>query len=251
MKNIALVTGASSGIGKALTIELLKKKYEVIALARSETKLELLKKECSNDHLRTISCDVTDQKALEKAFLSLQSQNRIPKLFFLNAGLAGFSAVEPRDYLDIAFHKNMFEINYFGVLNVVKFWLSPCIRNGGATFALTSSINAFFAPPGGSSYAASKAAISKAFDGLRLTHLDDNLKFTNIYCGPVDTAGLAGKLPFTWPAKHMARYMIAMARAGKAHAHPSIFYRFLSLTLNVLPARLALKILEKLSRENN
>ena len=95
MGEIALITGASSGIGKALVIELLKKKYEVIALARSETKLEMLSRECSDKRLKTIACDVTDEKALEKAFSTLKSQNIVPKLFFFgNFGDASLSELE-------------------------------------------------------------------------------------------------------------------------------------------------------------
>ncbi len=92
-------------------------------------------------------------------------------------------------------------VNYFGVLSFVEFWQKSCQDNWGAKFIVTSSVNALFAPPGGSAYCASKAAVAKAFESLSLTYAKTNLRFSIIYAGPVKTKGLVGKLPFGWNAK--------------------------------------------------
>lgn len=232
---IALVTGASSGIGRALVKELLDQNYQVIGLSRSVIS------EDQNDNLQTFVCDVCDLKAVE----SLKEHIPVPDFFFLNAGIAGEGAIEPVDSLDLDHHRKMLETNYFGVLNFVHTWLKPCIEKGGATFVVTSSINAVFAPPGGSAYAGSKAAISKAFDGLRLAHRDQGVHFQSVFCGPVDTPGLAGNVPFTWTAEKMASYMVKRAKEGSGHVNPSKFYASLSRVFNWLPDRWVLKILNK------
>lgn len=110
-------------------------------------------------------------------------------------------------------HEQIIAANYFGVLAFVEFWEKPCQENGGANFIVTSSINAIFAPPTGSAYCASKAAIAKAFESLSLTYFGTNLKFSVIYSGPVATEGLKGNLPFTWKPEKMAIYIVIFALA--------------------------------------
>lgn len=247
---IALVTGASSGIGKALVKELLHQGYEVIGVSRSQEKLAQVKSELDNDSFLTYACDVSSLESVKDVTKNLKEKNIIPQLFFLNAGIAGESAMEPVDKIDLEIHERIFVVNYFGVLNWVKEWLEPCRNNGMGTFVVTSSINAIFAPPGGSAYSASKAAIAKAFDGFRLAHSNSGLKFLTVFSGPVDTPGLAGKLPFTWSPEKMAKYMITKAKKGKARSNPSLFYSTFCKTLDVLPDKMVFKILNLLAGSN-
>lgn len=85
----ALVTGASSGIGKALVIELLKQNYQVLAISRSKEKLNRLKVEISNQNLFIFSCDVSSREEVKNVFDELEQKNIVPKIFYLNAGIAG------------------------------------------------------------------------------------------------------------------------------------------------------------------
>ncbi len=250
-EKIALVTGVSSGIGKALVKELLAQNYEVVGISRSSDKFINIKEEIKDEHFSIYFCDVSDLNSVKQVSAQLQQDKKIPQFFFLNAGIAGLEAVEPTDFLDLSIHQRIFAVNYYGVLNFVEEWLRSCVENGGATFMVTSSINATFAPPCGSAYAASKAAISKAFDGLRLAHNDKNLKFLSVFCGPVDTEGLLGKLPFTWAPEKMAQYMVAKAEKGKAHSNPSWFYSALSKLLNALPEKQVFKIFELFSDQKS
>lgn len=245
-KKTALVTGASSGIGKALVVELLSQGYSVVGVSSSQEKLSKLHDDLKNPHLLIFACDVSKLEEVEKLSRTLQASHTVPKLFFLNAGIAGESAIEATTSLDLEAHQKIFAVNYYGVLNFVKLWLEPCKEQGGATFVVSSSINAIFAPPGGSAYSASKAAIAKTFDSLRLAHRSSNLHFLNVFCGPVDTAGLVGKLPFTWSAEKMAKFMIKKAEQGANNAHPSWLYSSLARLLDNLPTPWTLKILERL-----
>ncbi len=247
LKKCALVTGASSGIGKNLVVELLNRGYEVVGVSRSKERLDRVKHELNNPYFHVYSCDVADMSAVEMISFELKSQGYIPNMFFLNAGVAGEAAMEPTDVLDTKCHRKIFEVNYYGVLNFIEQWLVTCKEKNGATFIVSSSINAIFAPPGGSAYSASKAAISKAFDGLRVTHAGSNIKFISVFCGPVDTPGLAGTLPFTWPPEKMAKYMVDRAEKGKAHSHPSLFYSSLARFLNLLSESKVLWVLKLLT----
>ena len=244
-QKLALITGASSGIGEALSRELVARGWSVIGVARSEDSLKRIQKDLG-EAFQPLPCDVSDKPAVERASQSLLQSNRCPSLFFLNAGIAGEQAVENPDRFDVSLHQKIMAVNYFGVLSWVEFWEKPAQENGGAQFIATSSVNAIFAPPAGSAYAASKAAVAKAFEGLSLTYFDTNLSFSVIYPGPVHTPGLKGTLPFTWKPERMAKYMANCALKGKTRCEPSFFYAILTRLLRSLPDSWTLQVLRNL-----
>ncbi len=243
MLSRSLITGASSGIGRALVEELLERGDEVIAISRDLSKLP------SHPNLHLYPCDVSCKESIQKVTSLLIEEGKIPNTFYLNAGLTGQAALESLEKLDLNHHDQMFSVNYSAVLSFVEQWLEPVTKAGGATFVVTSSVNAIFAPPGGVAYAASKAAISKAFDALRLTHIQKKLKFVTIFSGPVDTPGHVGKLPFTMSPQKMAKRMIWVAKKGKARDYPSKFYLVLAKLLNHLPPTLTIKFLGILAKK--
>lgn len=242
-KNIAMVTGASSGVGEALSRELVKRGYAVIGLARSLDKLTNMQKELGNNFIPVV-CDISSKLDIEKASKHISGQNLCPSIFFLNAGMAGEKVIENPKAFNLEMHEKIMAVNYFGVLAFVECWEKPCQENGGATFIVTSSVNAIFAAPTGSAYCASKAAISKAFESLSLTYFGTNLKFSSIYTGPVATDGLKGNWPFTWKPEKMAKYMADFSTTGKSRGEPSLFYAVVCRLLRSLPHSLTMKILK-------
>lgn len=245
--NTTLVTGASSGIGEAISRELVKRGWVVIGIARSFDKLIQIQNELSDSFISMV-CDVSKKEDIEKISTEIIGKNLCPSLFFLNAGLAGEAVIENPKKFDVKIHEEIMRVNYFGVLNWVEFWERPCQRNGGANFIVTSSINAIFAPPTGSAYSASKAAIAKAFESLSLTYYATNLRFSIMYPGPVDTAGLKvpRKLPFTWKPEKMAKCMVDFALSSKSICEPVLFYKIITRLLRLLPAKYTIKLLGKL-----
>ncbi len=244
-KNIALITGASSGIGEALSRELIARGWFVIGMARSQDRLAAIQKELGNSFMPVI-CDVSQESDIKRASKDILDAGMCPTHFFMNAGIAGEKVIENPDAFDLSIHEKIMAVNYFGVLSFVEFWNRPAQNNGGANFIVTSSINAIFAPPTGSAYCASKAAISKAFESLALTYFGTNLKFSIVYSGPVATKGLKGRLPFTWQPEKMARYMADFAVKGKSHGEPSLFYAIVCRFLRALPYHWTMKILKKI-----
>ena len=244
-KNLALITGASSGIGEALSRELIKRGWSVIGIARSLDKLTSIQEELGSCFL-PIVCDVSQKSEIENASKQILEQGFCPTHFFLNAGIAGEKVIENSSAFDLTIHERIMAVNYFGVLSFIEFWEKPCLENGGANFIVTSSINAIFAPPTGSAYCASKAAISKAFESLSLTYFGSSLKFSVIYSGPVATEGLKGNFPFTWKPEKMAKYMADFATTKKTQGHPAPFYSVLSRLLRSLPNSWTMKILKNL-----
>lgn len=244
MKKIALVTGASSGIGEATSRELIKQGWTVIGVARSYDKLMQIQAEFSDSFIPMV-CDVSKKEEIEETSKQIVQKQLCPSLFFLNAGLAGEAVIENPKKFDLKIHEKIMQVNYFGVLNWVEFWEQPCQENGGANFVVTSSINAIFAPPTGSAYSASKAAIAKAFESLSLTYYGTNLRFSIMYPGPVDTPGLSGKLPFTWKPEKMGKCLVDFALSSKSSCEPFFFYKILTRLLRALPAKYTMKLLGK------
>jgi NAD(P)-dependent dehydrogenase (short-subunit alcohol dehydrogenase family) len=144
--------------------------------------------------------------------------------------------------------KRAMQANYFGVLGWIEFWEKPCQERGKINFVATSSINAIFAPPRGSAYSASKAAIVKAFESLALTYFGTNLRFSVVYPGPVDTAGLKApkKLPFTWTAEKMGKCIVDFALSNKSSCEPFFFYKIITRLLRALPTKYTMKLLGKI-----
>ncbi|HEY2810984.1 MAG TPA: SDR family oxidoreductase [Rhabdochlamydiaceae bacterium] len=245
IKNVALVTGASSGIGEAISRELIKRGWIVIGIARSSARLSQIQKELSDSFIPMV-CDVSKKEQIEATSQQILNKNLLPSLLFLNAGVAGESACENPNRFQLGIHEQIMTVNYFGVLAWVEFWEKPCLNNGGANFIATSSINAIFAPPTGSAYAASKAAIAKAFEGLSLTYFGTPLKFSVVYPGPVNTPGLKvnKRLSFTWKPEKMGKYMVDCALKGKIRCSPSV-YRLVAHLLRAMPVRYTMKLLGK------
>lgn len=245
VNKVALVTGASSGIGEAISRELIKRGWTVIGVARSEERLKQIKNELPGSFI-PLMCDVSIKEQIKETSKQVLQNKLCPSLFFLNAGIAGEAVIENPKHFDLRIHEKIMQVNYFGVLAWVEFWEKPCQENGGANFIATSSINAIFAPPTGSAYSASKAAIAKAFESLSLTYFGTNIRFSVVYPGPVDTAGLKApkKLPFTWTAEKMGRCMVDFALSNKSSCEPFFFYKIVTRLLRLLPAKYTMKLLK-------
>ena len=248
MNPIILVTGASSGIGKALCKECVARGWKVIGVARSQDKLLALQSELGQEKFYPMTCDISVTTAVRLTSETILQAGLIPTIFFLNAGIAGEDCVENPTHFDLEKHHKIMAVNYFGALAWIQFWQKICQANGGATFVATSSVNAFWTPPMGSAYSASKAALAKAFEGFATTYLRTNLRFSVVYPGPVNTNGLKGSFPFTWKPEKMAKYMVKSALKGKSHCEPQIFYSLFVRILHVLPYSWTMNFLKLLSK---
>lgn len=238
-----LVTGASSGIGKYLAIEMVRRGWKVIGVARRTDRLEQLQQELGPEYFVPFVCDVADLEKIHQVSNLIKQQGLQPTLFFLNAGTG---ERDQKWQPAIVNHKQAFSTNYFGAIAWIDEWLLPVRQLGGGNFVAVSSLIARLAVPEIAAYGASKAAIFYCFESLRRQYLYDNIGFSVVLPGPVDTEMLkdetAKKLPFIHQPCQEACYIIDQVFAGKKVIEPSCFYSAAFRLLNYLPDNMIIKV---------
>ena len=180
------VTGASSGIGKAVAIELSKEKTNLILSDINEEGLLEVADACKKNNCTVISVpvDLSDEKSVESAVWHvLDKKIKIDCLYHF-AGISQRSLVsETPLFVD----RKIFEVNFFGAVALTKAVLPEMIKNGGGHIAVTSSIVGKFGFPYRSSYSASKQALHGFFESLRAENKKNNIQVSIIIPGRVKT----------------------------------------------------------------
>jgi short-subunit dehydrogenase len=163
---VALITGASAGIGAALARELARQGADVVLLARRQERLTALAAEIERQHRRAlvVAADVTVDGDLERAVDA--AHTAFGKLDVVVAN-AGFGVVGPIERLTLDDYRRQFETNVFGVLRTVRATLAALKATRGR-LAIIGSVAGYIASPGGSPYAMSKFAVRGLADALRL-----------------------------------------------------------------------------------
>lgn len=228
MTQSCLITGASSGIGKALAQHYAELGWTVYAVARSEDKLNELMR---THHIKPLPLDLTDTAALNHCAEQLQSTGVALDLVLLNAGTCEY--VDAED-LDLAAFERTFALNVQSVVAATKFFLPLLKQAEKPQLAIVSSMAHFFPFTRAEAYGASKAAISYFADSLRLDLSDSNISVCLIEPGFVDTP-LTEKndfaMPFLLSVEDAAKRIYFGLRSGKQRLR---FPRRLSFTLKLL-----------------
>lgn len=152
-KNI-LVTGASSGIGKKVVVDLAEAGARVFAIARREQELN----ELNNTYINIIplACDVTDYTKINDSIKNIVKEYGKIDGF---VGCAGISELIPLRVIDMDRVKNIMEVNFWANINLLALITKRNISNDKASIVLVSSIAAHKGVKGKFAYASSKAAL--------------------------------------------------------------------------------------------
>jgi len=179
------ITGASSGIGRALALELSNLDALLILSARNEAALESVKKKCKNpSNVIVLPLDLEVHSSFNKiTTTAIQLFGRIDIL--VNNG--GISQRSLASETNISVDKKIMEVNYTGTVALTKTILPHFIENNKGQFVITTSMVGLIGTPLRSSYAASKHALHGFFDSLRAEVYDNNIEVTLICPGFVST----------------------------------------------------------------
>jgi short-subunit dehydrogenase len=159
----ALVTGASSGIGRETVRKLAREGFQVIASARRKERLDELVKENQNIISRPV--DLSDPKQLEKFCQELSAFTEPISVLINNAGFAIRGAIED---VSLASIKRLFEVNLFALIKVTQACLPGMRRLRQGTIINLSSVVGRFPYPTSGPYAATKHAVEAISDALRM-----------------------------------------------------------------------------------
>lgn len=184
MKQIALITGATSGIGEACAKRFLKAGYRVIATGRNAEKLNSLKKEFGDDVLPLVF-DVRDHDAAEESVASLPEEWQKIDVLVNNAGLA--LGLEPEYEGDFADWSTMIDTNIKGLLTMTRAIVPGMVERNSGHIINIGSVAGDAAYAGGNVYCATKAAVKAITDGLRIDVAHTALRVTLLKPGLVET----------------------------------------------------------------
>ncbi|GAA7982375.1 SDR family oxidoreductase [Helicobacter pylori] len=177
-QKVAIITGASSGIGLECALMLLDQGYKVYALSRHATLCVAL----NHALCESIDIDVSDSNALKEAFLNISTKENHCDVLINSAGYGVFGSVEDTPIEEV---KKQFGVNFFALCEVVQFCL-PLLKNKpySKIFNLSSiagRVSMLFL----GHYSASKHALEAYSDALRLELKPFNIQVCLIEPGPV------------------------------------------------------------------
>ncbi|MTI21517.1 SDR family oxidoreductase [Fulvivirga sp. RKSG066] len=182
---VVWITGASSGIGEALAIELSRQGAKLIISARRKEELDRVKNLCKTPaEVATLPLDLTFTDtmhlAVETALLAFGHVD-----ILINNGGVSQRSLAKDTKLEV--DKKLMEVNYFGTIALTKALLPHFLERKAGQIAVVSSLVGKFGTPYRSGYAASKHALHGFFDALRAELWKDNITVTILCPGFIKT----------------------------------------------------------------
>jgi short-subunit dehydrogenase len=175
-----LITGCSSGIGRAAAISLHAAGLSVYATARQVDALADL----ARQGIHTLALDVTDEASMTEAVAAIEEAAGPVGVLVNNAGYGLYGPVEQLPMNEI---RRQFETNFFGLVRLTQLVLPGMRRRGRGRILNVSSMGGRITLPGGAFYHASKYAVEAFSDALRMEVAQFGIDVVLIEPGPVKT----------------------------------------------------------------
>jgi NADP-dependent 3-hydroxy acid dehydrogenase YdfG len=184
----AFITGATSGIGKAVAMRLAKENFALILTGRRNERLEALKKELERNYetkVLTLCFDVRVYEQVEKAVNTLPDEWKKIDVLVNNAGLA--AGADPIHTASISDWEQMIDTNIKGLLYVTRMISPGMIARKSGHIINLGSIAGRMVYPGGVVYCATKHAVRALNEGMRMDFLPYGIRVTEVSPGAVET----------------------------------------------------------------
>lgn len=187
MRKIALVTGATSGIGEAVAVNLAENGFDLIITGRRQERLSLLKKKLEESSSRVLDLcfDVRAEAEVNAALGNLPPEWECVDVLVNNAGLA--AGLDPVQQGDTDNWNRMIDTNVKGLLYVTRCVSPGMIARKRGHIINIGSIAGKEVYPNGNVYCATKHAVDALTKGMRFDLLPHNVKVTQICPGAVET----------------------------------------------------------------
>lgn len=179
------ITGASSGIGEALTIEYSKSNTQLILSARRKEVLEEVRNKCQNpDTIRILPLDLVETDSMDVKVQEAVDIFGHVDVLINDGGISQRALIKDTE---LSVDRRVMEVNYFGTVALTKALLPHMIgRQSGQMVVVTSAVG-IITTRFRSGYAASKHALHGFFDTLRIEHHEDNIGVTIVCPGFIQT----------------------------------------------------------------
>jgi NAD(P)-dependent dehydrogenase (short-subunit alcohol dehydrogenase family) len=194
-----VITGCSTGIGRATARHLAEKGWKVYATARRPESIEDLKQ----DGCETLSCDVTDEASMSACVRAVEDAEGAVGVLVNNAGYSQSGALEE---IPMEAVRRQFETNVFGLLRMCQLALPGMRAQGWGRIVNVSSMGGRLTFPGGGVYHATKHAVEAVSDALRFEVAGFGVEVAIIEPGLIKTnfaeaavGSIAGELPTDGP----------------------------------------------------
>jgi short-subunit dehydrogenase len=222
-QKVVLITGASSGIGRSLAVELARRGATLGLVARRADVLQEIfgEVEGAGGHALALPVDVRDAEAMRAAADRLRASFGHVDLLIANAGVGATTDVKDLRADEVA---KVININVLGAVNSVTAVLPEMIERGQGHLVAISSLAGYRGLPKSGAYSASKAAVSAFFESLRLDLLGTGVDVTIIHPGFIKTpltAGRHAQMPFLMELQDATRKIVyAIEARKKSYAFP-------------------------------
>jgi short-subunit dehydrogenase len=182
--SVVIVTGASQGIGKATAARFIESGAKVALVARSEDLLVSLAEELGHGRSLAIPADISQREACARVVS--ETVRRFGRIDMLvnNAGVGIYSRCETVAGCDV---ETVMDVNFYGALYMTQACIPEMKAGGGGLVINVSSIAGRRAIPNMGPYCASKAALERLMECWRMELSDDNIRFSSICPGNVQT----------------------------------------------------------------
>lgn len=190
-KKVALVTGASSGIGKATAEYLMKKGFHVYGTSRKADNTQIISDQESKGFITMIQMDVTSDKSVASAIGDVMAREGRIDVLVSNAGTGIAGSIEDTSLEDA---KCQFETNFFGSLRVIREVLPIMRKQKAGRIIAISSVAGVISIPYQAHYSASKFALEGLMEALRYEVAPFNIKVTVVEPGDTKTGFTSNRL---------------------------------------------------------
>ena len=180
------ITGASSGIGEALTYAYAQQGARLILSSRNKRALERVRENCAHtqSEIHILPLDLSKLRTLNKKANHAQKIYGKIDVMVHNAGVASRDLAAN---IDLDTDQKIMNTNYFGCVVITKALLPSMLARKSGQFIVVSSVSGIYGVPKLSSYSASKHALHGFFESLRAEVTKDNIKITMAIPGFVKT----------------------------------------------------------------
>lgn len=239
-----LITGVSSGIGRALTKELILRGETVWGIARRQDLLKSLSKELDSKNFIYTVMDQTHHQEWQSLVNFFKRKKFTPNIIIFNAAI---SQNDLLDGINLAALENMLDVNFLGIIRGIKSLLE-IVKPKTQFIAISSFSSLKGSGLEGIGYAASKAALSVGFESLHQKYKDMGIIFKTIYFGPINSGmgPFRKNVPFILSENQAVKCIIDSTKSnrGQFFYPKNIFFIFKIIKL--LPSDIYFKILTKM-----